>query len=392
VRVGLVLAGSLLWVVSGVAAVARADVADPSLVADYLDAKGTTVLAFGPDRRIFATEKQGRLVVYESRDGKYGAPKLVLDLSGQVNANMEGGMLGMALDPAFATNRTLYLFFTTDKDQRIVRVLLAPSFDRTLKAPEVVIAGFPREYDFHKAGEIRFDPSNPNALLVGLGDDNDRAAAQNLDRFNGKILRINKENGEGLPDNPFWNGDGKSVRSRVWALGMRNPFRFVFHPKRADVLFVSENGEATDRISRVTRGSNGGWNQKSDEASFAAPSDPNFKVLVKRLPDAQRNAVIVVGLAIAQGAPYGDPAHPNDYVLHFAEWRGQSFRYRLLGDALDKAELVQSDPKAGYLSKYGNGFGAYLLLGPDGALYATYCGINESDGDSGLIRIRPSPR
>lgn len=366
---------------------ARADVSDAALVQDSLPAKGVTAFAFCPDGRLYAIEKQGRLIMYPLLGGKYGAPKLLLDLSGQVNANGESGMLGLALDPAFGTNRTLYLLFTTDKDQRIVRVQIAPGLDRTVAAPEVVISGLPREYEFHKAGDIRFDPSNPNALFVALGDDNNRQLAQNLDRFHGKILRIDKKNGEGLPDNPFWNGDAKSVRSRVWAQGMRNPFRFVFHPKRADVLFISENGESTDRITRVTRGSNCGWNEQGDDASFFSPKDTHCKVLMKR-PPGPKGAAITVGLALTKGAPFGDPDNPGDYTLLVAEYRGLMFRYRLSGDALDKAELVKRDPKIGFMSNFMDSFGAYVAFGPDGALYVSSANTGEADGDFGIHRVR----
>lgn len=369
------------------ARVAHADLSDNKLVEDRIPAKGVTAFAFGPGNRLFAIEKQGRLVVYPPSGATYGAPKLILDLSGQVNANNESGLLGLALDPAFASNRTLFLLFTTDKDQRVVRVQLAPSFDRTLAAPAVVLAGFPREYDFHKAGDIRFDPSNPNALFVALGDDNARDAVQNLDRYNGKILRIHKDTGEGLPDNPFWNGDPKSVRSRVWAYGMRNPFRFIFHPKRSDVIFVSENGESIDRIARVSRGGNGGWNEKGDDASFLSPKDPKVDVLVKRTPDA-RGAAIVVGLAMVEGGPFGDPAHPKGCVLLVAEYRGRMFRYRLSGEALDHAEPIEGDPKAGYMSNYMDSFGAYVAFGPDGALYVSSANPGEADGNFDLIRVR----
>ena len=93
---------------------------------------------------------------------------------------------------------------------------------------------------------------------MSLGDDGTAADAQDLDLYAGKILRIRKHDGAGVSDNPYFNGDVGAVRSRVWALGLRNPFRFVPSPTERHVIFVSDNGDDTDRLSRVERGSNGG--------------------------------------------------------------------------------------------------------------------------------------
>lgn len=377
----------LSWLLAAVpVGAAQAEIAG-GFSEDSFSAKGVTAFVFDSEGRLFAAEKQGRVVVYErGAGGRYGSAKVVLDLSGEVDARIESGLLGIALDPAFASTRQLYLFYTTDKDQRLARVQLAPALDRALSAPQVILSGLPRNADFHKAGDIRFEPGNPSALLIALGDDNERQWANDLDRYHGKILRVHKDTGEGLKDNPFWNGNGKSVRARIWAHGLRNPFRFVFHPAypKPAVVFISENGDETDRIVRVTRGSDAGWDEKGDKGGFSAPKDPGAKVLVVRPSDAQ-GAPIVVGLTIASGGAFGDPKQP---VLLVAELRGRVFRYRLLGEALDKAELIESDPKDGFIRKL-PGIGAGLGFGPDGALYTSMCGINEADGDFSIYRFKP---
>src|SRR5581483_6455600 len=96
-------------------------------------------------------------------------------------------------------------------------------------------------------------------LFVGTGDGapiddfDDAWRAQDLDSLGGKILHVSTS-GEGLPSNPFWNGDPAANRSRVWAYGLRNPFRLTLHP--GDGLpFVGDVGEnATEEIDAVTAG------------------------------------------------------------------------------------------------------------------------------------------
>ncbi|KAI9032345.1 Sorbosone dehydrogenase-domain-containing protein [Hyaloraphidium curvatum] len=76
----------------------------------------------------------------------------------------------------------------------------------------------------------------------------------------GKILRLNPDTGEGLPDNPFWNGNSWSAASRVWAVGLRNPFRCGWVPGTDNDLMCGEVGWFTmESIKRIQRGANLGW-------------------------------------------------------------------------------------------------------------------------------------
>ena len=87
----------------------------------------------------------------------------------------------------------------------------------------------------------------------------DRALrAQNIDQYPGKILRITTS-GAGVPSNPFWNGEPNAIRSKVWAYGLRNPFRMALRPG-TNIPYVGDVGwDAFEEIDVATAGANFGW-------------------------------------------------------------------------------------------------------------------------------------
>ena len=91
----------------------------------------------------------------------------------------------------------------------------------------------------------------------GGGPEEQLRRAQDVDSLAGKILRVDRS-GRGLPDNPFWDGNPGSNRSKVWALGFRNPFRLSLLP--GGHLLAGDVGlDDFEEIDRVTRGGNYGW-------------------------------------------------------------------------------------------------------------------------------------
>lgn len=345
---------------------------------------GMTALAFAPDGRLYVALKRGVVLTLAPNGvGGFGAPTTFLDLSGETYTESESGLLGLVLDPAFASNRYLYLLYSRATDQRVLRVTASASFTSAI-AQQEVLSGLPRKQGFHKGGELAFAPNDPNALFVGIGDDGDAGLALNLDRYNGKILRIHKTTGEGLSDNPFYSGSATTIRSRVWAYGLRNPFRFLFNPSGtpSDALYLSENGDAVDRISRVRRGSSGGWNGL--ESSFISPPDPNHRVLYTLQP-------CITGITIVTGGSFGDPAFPNNPVLMISNGLAHAWgtsgiaRYRMTGSNLEAISPLDGGPFFTELLFAG---AVDMALGPDGALYYVTTNGGDSRGDYALARVR----
>jgi glucose/arabinose dehydrogenase len=360
-------------------------------------ANGKTGISFDHLGAVYLIEKQGRVIrAAANGSGGYETPVVFADFVTEVWTDQEAGLLGVAIDPDYANSRYLYVFYSTASDQRLVRLRANSAFSAAeAGSATVLLSGLPRASNIHKGGDIHFSPADPTAIYIALGDDGVRstritcisreslqiAVPQCPDRYEGKLLKVDAGNGRGLPSNPFYNGDPNSIASRVWAVGFRNPFRFTFHRGRpdTDVLYVSENGDGVDRISRVRVGSNGGWGPCGDAGAcngpgdvndggpFVAPKDPNHKVMLTINPS-------LVGIEIASGGPFGTD------VLYFARYGASVRRGQLTGANLDSLQTLDNDGAFASVSA------VTLRFGPDGHLYFASSGQGASTGGNDPLR------
>lgn len=231
-----------------------------------------TTFAFAPDGRIFIAEKAGRVKIW--KDGiTYAQP--LLDITDEVNNFVDRGLIGMALDPNFAENGWIYLFYTWDapgekKDSdgprrgRLVRYTV----EGDVADPESAFVLLDDHWSYtqnHSVGTLKFDRQGYLWASMGEGalsaDPGQLALkAQAIDNLQGKIIRIDPRTGEGVPGNPFFDPQNpKSARSRVWAYGFRNPFRFALHPE-TQLPYVGDVGWNTyESLMIATPGANFGW-------------------------------------------------------------------------------------------------------------------------------------
>jgi glucose/arabinose dehydrogenase/peptidoglycan/xylan/chitin deacetylase (PgdA/CDA1 family) len=246
-----------------------------------------TTISFSPDGRIFVAEKNGAVRVI-----KNGAllPDPLITIS-DVNTYGDRGLIGMAIDPNFSQNGYLYLAYTYEntpglsfsgiKTSRVIRVTVVG--DIAQESSKVVILGsvggnastpscdnYPVTSDCiasdapsHTIGGLRF--GTDGKLYVATGDgahfdypDTRSLRAQNLDSLAGKVLRINTD-GTAPNDNPFYNGNPNANRSKVYAYGFRNMFRFNFRPSN-NSLYGGDVGWSTyEEINKIIPGGNYGW-------------------------------------------------------------------------------------------------------------------------------------
>lgn len=217
------------------------------------------------DSRLFVVEKGGLIHVI-----RHGKLRTFLDVSQRVNTGSEGGLLGLAFDPAFATNGRFYIDYldTTGEHTRVDRYTVTPpDSDQADPSTRQSIINIRQEpYSNHKGGWIGFRPGDAKNLYIGLGDGGDaydpHNNAQDGRNLLGKILRIDVSgSGEGYgiaPDNPFVSR--KDVRPEVWALGMRNPYRASFDSQTGDFWIGDVGQDTREEIDFEAAGDPGGHN------------------------------------------------------------------------------------------------------------------------------------
>lgn len=201
-------------------------------------------LAFLPDGKILATEREGNLNIVDPLTGDI---KLVQKIK-EAKEIGEGGLLGVALHPDFEKNNFLYLYYTYEESggntlNRVVRF----NYNQTnLTDSKTIVDKIPGSSN-HNGGRIKFGPDN--FLYITTGDAQEPSLAQNKNSLAGKILRVT-DDGKPAPGNPFGNP--------IYSYGHRNPQGLAWD--QSGKLWATEHGpDANDEINLIDPGKNYGW-------------------------------------------------------------------------------------------------------------------------------------
>ena len=203
-------------------------------------------MSFLPDGTMFFTERPGQVKV-RLTNGTINTIASPAD----VVANGESGMMGLAVDPNFASTGFLYTCYTTAGDNRVVRFHVNPTLNGQ-DGVTVLANGWTRA-DFHDGCRVRFGPDGK--LWVTTVDGGVGPAPQNLDSLNGKVLRLNAD-GSAPADNPFVNQPGDE---RIYTFGHRNPQGIAFRPGNNLPYSIEHGPDRNDEVNRLVAGGNGGW-------------------------------------------------------------------------------------------------------------------------------------
>jgi len=234
--------------------VGPAVVENVQLIASGLEAPWSVALA--PDGRLFVTERPGRVRIVRLGAGGGLASRPWATVPARANPDAERGLLGIALDPDFARNGFVYLYYSYAGAggatlNRLVRMrdTNGSGTDET-----ILLDNIPGSSN-HDGGRIAFGPDG--MLYVATGDGEQQARAQDRSSLGGKILRLNKD-GSVPADNPF-------AGSPVYSLGHRNAQGLAFQPDTG-VLYETEHGPSgffpaccQDEVNRIEAGANYGW-------------------------------------------------------------------------------------------------------------------------------------
>jgi glucose/arabinose dehydrogenase len=308
-----------------------------------------TAMTFAPDGRLFICLQTGQLRVI-----KNGALLATPFVSLSVDSSGERGLLGVTFDPNFNSNQFVYVYYTTSASpihNRISR--FTANGDVAVSGSETILVDLDNlsSATNHNGGAIHFGPDGK--LYAGVGENANSANAQTLSNRLGKILRYNSD-GTIPADNPFLSTATGANRA-IWALGLRNPFTFVFQPGSGR-LFINDVGQSTwEEINDGIAGSNYGWPTCEGTCS---PSNPNFRDPLFQYGHGTSGTT---GCAIVGGAFYNPPV--NQFP---ASYLGKYFFADLCS-----GWIRLFDPSAGTASGFATGINqpVDLQVGPDGCLY-----------------------
>lgn len=246
-----------------------------------------------------ARDGSGRMFILEKNVGEVRIfaggkllPKPFVSVRGRVSTRSEQGLLGLAFHPRYKENRRFFLYYTNN--QNIGDSVLS-EFQCSVNDPNVA---YPREtvlltqtqpYENHNGGSLEFGPDGMLYLALGDGGaaNDPHNNAQNVNSLLGKILRIDVDKGKPYaipPDNPF--AGAKAGRDEIYALGLRNVWRFSFDRGGEHRLFAGDVGQNfREEIDIVTNGGNYGWRVMEGIKCFRPPVNCNQRGLVLPIID-----------------------------------------------------------------------------------------------------------
>lgn len=353
-----------------------------------------TAIDFLPDGGALVATQRGKLLLV--RDGQ--APATALDLGGDGSAlctEIERGLLGVAVDPDFASNRFVYLYYTRHQDgacvNRVSRFTLGDDGNVEAGSEYVLLDGIPSTAGDHNAGDVEFGKDGYLYVSIGdggcdyLGDSgcgssNDAARDRNV--LLGKIVRITKTGGI-PPDNPFLGAgtarcqmgatDPGKICQETYAWGLRNPFRIAFDPNAAGTrFFIDDVGQNRwEEVDEGQAGADYGWNFRSgpcpngSQSSVACPPEPPYVDPIFSYNHDSGCSAITGGAFVPDSA--GWPAEFKGQYLYADYVCGTIFRLSRAADGTWSSREFLSG--LGNSSAVALRFGPYA--GPGQALYYT---------------------
>ena len=324
--------------------------------------------AFLPDGRMLVTERIGRLRIM-AKDGQVSPP---LDGVPRVVSRGQGGLLDVALDPAFAQNRLVYLSYAEARDGGAATAAGRGRLNDAGMALEGFTVIFRQEPAVsggnHFGSRLAFTPDGK--LFISTGDRFKFDPAQDLSSHLGKLIRINP-NGSVPPDNPFVGR--KDAKPEIWSYGHRNAQGLAVQPETG-VLWEGEFGPlGGDEINLPEAGKNYGWPLVSWGKHYDGREIPNPPTRPD-LVDAVHHwtpAISFSGMAF-----YAGDAFPG--------WRGNLLLAGLASQTLARLSIEGRRVTGEERIRIGTRI-RHVVPGPDGLVYLL------TDEDSGrVLRLSPA--
>lgn len=389
-------------------------------------------------RNLYISQQDG--LVRIARDGQLLTTPFI-DIRNQVNGTRDRGLLDIAVHPDFENNPYVYMLFTYDPPEvynnashtlagpdrngnragRLIRVTAdaATNYTTAVAGSEVVLLGsnstwqnfnafansttdfneppagilpngtnlrdfIASDSESHTIGSLAF--GNDGALYVAIGDgtsynrvDPRSVRVQDIDNLSGKVLRIDPLTGDGLADNPFFNGDAGANRSKVYQLGLRNPFRIAVDSETGQLYIGDVGWTRWEEINSAGPGANFGW-PYYEGGSGNSVRTPGYDALPEAIAFYNSGQSVTASQyalnhasdginAIVLGAVYRGDAYP-------AEFQGDLF-FNDLGQGIVRNANLDANGNVVSVQNFTTGAQIVVSIqqGPDGTLH--YVDLND---------------
>lgn len=319
-------------------------------------------IAFLPDGKMLVTERPGRLRIVTA-DGKLSEPVSGLPA---VYAKGQGGLLGLAIDPAYAKTGLVYWSYAENPSDKLTntavargKLVIGADGQGRIENAQVIFHQAPSmESTLHYGGRLVFAPDGK--LFITLGERSilpGRVQAERLDGLLGKVVRLNSD-GSVPQDNPFAKTPG--ARPEIWSIGHRNVQGAALNPATGKLWTVEHGARGGDELNIPQAGKDYGW--------------PTITYGIE-----YQGGPIGAGISAKEGLEqpvyYWDPViAPSGLAFYnaslFPKWKGSLFigglastsltRLALDGDKVVGEERLLTDLKERIRD---------VVVGPDGALY-----------------------
>ncbi len=321
-------------------------------------------IAFTPDGTLLVTERGGRVVAVVA-----GA-RQVVGVIPDVVASGEGGLLGLAVDPNFSSNRLIYTCYDSGTggivtDVRIVRFRVAEDLG-SLTDQTTVLSGIPAGSGIRHQG-CRLAVGPDGMLWATTGDTAQPTPPQDPTSRAGKVLRMTLA-GAPAPGNPRGSWD-----PYVYTLGHRNPQGLAFRPSDGAAFSVEHGTGCDDEVNHLVAAGNYGWNPVGAGYDETKPmTDPSIPGAIAAVWSSGCPTIAPSGATFVSGAQWG----PWDGALAVAVLKGS----RLMFVRINGTTLVGTDARLTDRGRL-----RAVAQGPDGSLWVA------QDADPGaLLRVVPT--
>ena len=335
----------------------------------------------GDSTRLFIVQQGGLIRIFDVVGGSLLTVPF-LNISNLLSAGGERGLLGMAFDPEYASNRRFYVFYTNTAGDIVIARYLRNATDANLadsSSANQLLTVEHSAFSSHNGGMLAFGPDG--CLYAGVGDGGSGGDpnnnGQSLSSLLGKLLRLDPDTVGACSNgiiNPFVLVGGAQ---QVWSLGLRNPWRFSFDRITGDLYIGDVGQDAREEIDvavapNAGRQANYGWRLMEGTLCFNPSSNCNSGSLTLPVLDYPHVGSGCTG-SITGGYVYRGQAMPSlngtyfyaDFCLRFVE----SFRFQN-GQATERTEWPMLNPSGSSITSFGeDALGELYLMTQGGGLF-----------------------